>query len=365
MTKICHFILDHRIGGPHIYVDGIRQALRDTVESVVVTTGRGPMTDLSLLNLRHHHRALYPIEVLCNVLLLLWRFRRRGMRTRCVFDVHGAANLAPLLAARVLGLPAVWHLHETLATFRPFVKLGRMLMKGHRHRMVSVSRRALEEYGVSDGEVIAGAVDTEFWRPQMQRLPVEPDDLLRLIAVGNLNPLKGMDVLVDALARLEGPWELTLIGARLETHGDYFELLSSKVRRAQENGGKIVLAGWQAPEAVRALIERADIFVLPSLSEACPLSLLEAMAMARSCVACDVGDVRDMVGDNDAAIVVRPGDVNALLQGLRAARDLGHAGRLARGAAARQQVCSHYGLKAFATKHSAVYKALEEPAVHG
>ena len=65
---IYHFILDHRIGGPHVYVNTFRKVLDDRFQSVVITTGVGPMTDRALLNLRHFWAPLFAVEVLINSL---------------------------------------------------------------------------------------------------------------------------------------------------------------------------------------------------------------------------------------------------------------------------------------------------------
>jgi UDP-galactopyranose mutase len=65
----------------------------------------------------------------------------------------------------------------------------------------------------------------------------------------------------------------------------------------------------------RRFLSGVDLFCLSSRREALPLVLLEAMAEGLPCVATDVGDVRQAVGE--AAVVVPPGNVTALAAALR------------------------------------------------
>lgn len=57
---------------------------------------------------------------------------------------------------------------------------------------------------------------------------------------------------------------------------------------------------------------QADLFVLPSLSEGLPLTLLEAMAAKLPVIATDVGDCRQLVEKANAGIIIEPGNVTAL-----------------------------------------------------
>jgi glycosyltransferase involved in cell wall biosynthesis len=214
-----HFVLDHRVGGPHIYVRGLARALASEVKSLLVTTGQGALTDIALLNLRHRSRWLYPIEVLLNALFLCWRFRNRESLQGIVFDVHGAANLAPIVAARLLGIPVVWHFHETVSDFTALADLGKRICRGVPHRHVIVAKKSAVVFKLPGAILIPGAVDTVFWSSvSTGGLSTDDGTRLRILCVGNLNPLKGADVLLAALETFGQPWELVIVGAELETY---------------------------------------------------------------------------------------------------------------------------------------------------
>ena len=63
---------------------------------------------------------------------------------------------------------------------------------------------------------------------------------------------------------------------------------------------------------IAALHAESDIFVLQSLSEGCPVALLEAMACGKACVATDVAGARDIIEDGRDGILVPPKDPPAL-----------------------------------------------------
>lgn len=315
-SRIVHFILDPRVGGPHVYVDSLRGALDATYEMVVVTAGRGPMTDIALCNLRRFHRLLYSLELVVNALRLAYLIGSGQMpRRRLIFHVHGAANLVPIIVAPLFRIPVVWLFHETVASFRPLARLGLWLLKGTPHRVLVVTRKAAEVYGLNEFEIVPAAVDADFWKRDWgQRDATAERGSFRIVSVGNLNPHKGHDVLLRALHGLDGPWSLKIIGAYQDTHRPYYDLLqelAEKIRRRARDR-RIEFVGWLDKEGVKRALAEADVFVLPSSSEACPIALLEAMAMECVCVASNVGGVAEMIGDNTGGMVVEAGDVGQL-----------------------------------------------------
>ena len=179
-------------------------------------------------------------------------------------------------------------------------------------------------------EFVPVAVDEEFWSlekvNEADRIRCgwgrERDDSLTLLVVGNLNPLKGIDVLLEALKKLDGKFHLKIVGAELSTHREYACELRRQVNEilVQKPGSVIEFLGWADKRDVRALLATCDVFVLPSRSEACPTVLLEAMAMGCLCIASDVGDVRVMLSGYAYGKVFTSEDSDALTDCLRSFR---------------------------------------------
>jgi glycosyltransferase involved in cell wall biosynthesis len=79
----------------------------------------------------------------------------------------------------------------------------------------------------------------------------------------------------------------------------------------QEN---VIFTGFR--NDVCNLMSAADVFVLPSLSEGCPVVVLEASACGVPVIATGVGGVPDLVDNGNTGIVVKPRSVAELSQAI-------------------------------------------------
>lgn len=362
MIQVVHFLMDPRIGGPQRYVTLISEALRLEVTAVVATTGRGPITEVALFNLRQWWRPLYVVEIPLNVLLILvFRVLGRLPASGSVYDVHGSANLAPLIAAWLLKVPVVWHFHETYSQLRAFANIGRRFLRPNAHAMVTVAHGVARAFGLSRYTVIYPPVDLAFWKRGLPRAVSSGETSgFHIVCVGNLNPLKGQDVLLDALMEFKQSFQLTMVGATLGSQQGYAERIHEKIARLKQinSDAQIRLVGWQNPEEIREILNRCDVFVMPSRSEGCPIALLEAMAMECVCVATDVGGVAEVLEDRLAGFLVRANDGHDLLRAIVSACAMSAVERQKIGAAARARVQAHCTVQMSAAAHLALYRKL-------
>lgn len=108
---------------------------------------------------------------------------------------------------------------------------------------------------------------------------------------------------------------------------------------------------------VSDLMRAMDVLCTSSAwGEAFPNVLGEAMACRVPCVATDVGDSADILGDT--GVVVPPSDSEALARGLRAVLERPSKERAALGRAARARVERSYGLDAVVAKYAELYSSL-------
>lgn len=139
-----------------------------------------------------------------------------------------------------------------------------------------------------------------------------------LLMVGNILPVKGLDVLLDALSAASGP---AADGARptLVVAGKG-PMREQAEKQAARNGlGDVVrFLGHVAREDVASWMNAADAVVLPSRREGCPNVVLEALSCGTPVVASRVGAVPDLLDEN-CGIIVEPEDAGALGQAIRAA----------------------------------------------
>jgi glycosyltransferase involved in cell wall biosynthesis len=172
-------------------------------------------------------------------------------------------------------------------------------------------------YEVIPNFAAAPAPDDAAHAALLDRLPDEPF----LLFVGALGRHKGVDVLLDAYARLDDPPPLVLIGARWPGMPDVPD-------------GVAVLHDWPAG-AVAGAWRRCMIGLVPSAwAEPFGLVAVEAMQAGRPVIASAAGGLADIVVDGETGVLTPPGDPTALAAALRRLladeglrRAMGEAGR--------------------------------------
>ena len=130
----------------------------------------------------------------------------------------------------------------------------------------------------------------------------------RLLMLGELGPRKGTPELIAALAAptlRKRDWTATLAG-----NGPVAKYRAEVA--ALGLADRIALPGWQSGDRVRALLDAADVFVLPSRQEGLPIAILEAMAVGAAVISTPVGAIPDAIIDGETGLLVLPGDTAAL-----------------------------------------------------
>jgi glycosyltransferase involved in cell wall biosynthesis len=180
------------------------------------------------------------------------------------------------------------------------------------------------------------------------------DGASRLLCVASVTPLKAQDVLIEALATVEGSWELVCAGALSRAPAYVARVEDLLVRRGLTD--RVRLAGPLTGKELDAAYAEADLVVLASRAETYGMVVAEALARGVPVLATAVGGVPDTLGP--AGVLVPPGDAAALAGALR--RWLGDPGLRDRlRAAARHRRTGLDGWDTTARRMAAVLDRLE------
>ncbi len=274
-------------------------------------------------------------------------------------------------AAAIAGCPIVstdhW-IHDTETGWRSAVRgqldmLGARAFRGHTVMVSHAQRRVHERLGrlpTTCVETIPNGVDTRAFRP-------DPAAGARLRAalglshaapvfvnVAMLRPGKGHADLLAALAVVlqRAP------AARLLVVGDGVERAPLEARaNALGVGGAVRFLGVRSD--VTAVLAAADVYVHPSLFEALPTSILEAMAVGLPVVATNVGGVPELVADGRTGLLVPPASAHALAGAMLTLLD--PALRTAFGAAGRRWAESEGSAQVWLDRIEALYRRVVRP----
>jgi len=243
------------------------------------------------------------------------------------------------LAARMARVPAIIHQphghifygYYGRAVTAFYVGLERLAARWS-DRLVTLTDREIEEHldlgigrrgqfvtipsGVPTAELRARAPGREAARG---RLGLPPEAFV-VAAVGRLVPVKGFDVLVQAMPALVA----IVPGAQAIVVGDgpEQEALASQAERL---GMREHLHLHGPTTDVVEILAAADVLAAPSRNEGMGRALVEAMALGVPVVGAAVGGVPSVVGDNEAGRLIPPDDAPALAAALI---ELGRDGRL-------------------------------------
>ena len=254
---------------------------------------------------------------------------RGWIRPRIVFEMHTVEHLVKRYYSELMSDAGPLHAREEEA-----IRAKEFYICKHADGIVCIS------------ESLRRMVEKELLRPRRCIVahdaagPIEGGGGERrsgIVYVGQLYPWKGADVLVRAMQHVEAP--LTIVGG-LPYEDDMVRLKGLVSDLGIE--GKVTFAGFVPPRDVAAHLRRAQVAVLPlpdnvmSRHFTSPLKLFEYMSHGVPIVASDLPTVREVVSDGREAVLVAPGDAEALAGGIRRVLgDRGLAARLAENARRR------------------------------
>lgn len=321
--------------------------------------------------------------MLLPALVMLIRLRRQyDVVYVCALRVQGVAGM---LAARALGKVCVLR-SEACGEMSGAFASGDLEPQSWKRRLVdraialrnrlyrradcfvAISGPIREEYlsaGVPPERIAAipNGVDTELHRPadaarrEVLRKELGLPSGRLWIYTGKLNRGKGLEMLLAAWSRIcaeRADVHLALVGGGanqfLSCESDLREIIA---RERLED--RVTLTGYVTN--VDEYLQASDGFVLPSESEAMPISLLEAFSCGLPCVATRAGGIVDVVEHERTGLLSDVADEAGLTDNLRRLLDDPDLGR-ALGTAARRAVLSHYGIDAVADRHVELFASL-------
>lgn len=372
MIAIC-FLFDPNVGGPHVRARGVYSELQRRGYEVRIAIPRGEGSAQAFhesAGLRVDrlaiHKPVSPTKAKAFIRYLLAlptgvaRTARYLRATEAdVVHVNGAFDLVPALAAKVTRTPLVWHLNDTAIPTHLAAVFGWMV-KRLATRPVAAAQAVATHYGLAPSEVdiLYAPVDTRRFTPANSE-PRQPDEVPLIALVANWNPLKGQDRFIDVIAELveRGHHVRALIVGNFGPGQEAFwrPLHDSIVTRGLADHFTILGFVDDVPKALAAV----DVSLLTSRSEACPISVLEAMASGIPQVCFNVGGVDELldpVGPNPVGVSVPEGDVVAMVDAVE--QVLGDSAIYEKlSASAPERARNLFSIDVCVSRHEQIYRA--------
>lgn len=219
------------------------------------------------------------------------------------------------LAAKIKSIPLIWHVRafnrDRFDHLLYLLSTRLILVANSLRSRFDWIRNNSKFVTIYNGVSFPESEDQKLSSGVRQAYGIE-DKTLLIAVIARIEPLKGQKYLIEACGSLKGElkdFHVILVGDIADS-----EYLKECKESAAEFGiqNRITFSGYK--QDVNQILNEIDIFVLPSLFEAFPRSLIEAMGAGKPVVATDVGGCAEAVEDTVSGFIVPPKNPEALAE---------------------------------------------------
>jgi len=305
-TNVLHIIDTLGIGGAEKVMIGAVNNLPDFQHHVVYLKGSVALSNQIPVSCRIKKLAYQDKIDIFHCALQL----RRYIRRHNIKIVHSHLFMATLIAR--MACPGNVKLITTIHSLpsknyfagRPLARLMEKITYRKRHHIIAICREVLNDYNSCIGikgpyTVLYNYVEDVYHAENYQKTNLR--ETFRLVAVGNLKPAKNYPYLIEAFKQMPKNIQLDIFGS-----GPLHHELQSQI---EEHDLNIRLCGTR--EDIYNVLPKYDAFIMSSVYEGQPISLLEAMACGVPAILSDIPVLREAT--NDHAIFYDLNDVNDLV----------------------------------------------------
>lgn len=360
MSSVLHIVqtpLDH-LGGPATYIRELSKVLVKRGLKVGIVAPKFKNSK-EIRKLRELGIEIYPVDnnpLPASFLRAPWIFSikahrkiRNALSEYDVVNIHVESTFLQIvmgdfkdkkLVTTIHGFPLYEDLESLKSNFNIYKILHLMLITPQHILTLSklindsdliiplsnqLKNTLIELFGIDNKKLVTipNGVDTGFFRPinpdmarsivrklVSRRCGVDIGNDLILLYLARVEPRKGTDVLVRAVSQLsKRDWFLLMAGSIEQP--EYVRYVSDLAKKLGVLG-KICITGSLPRTMLPALYSASYVYILPSLFEGLPATILEAMSCKTPIIASKVGGVPEVVIDEYNGILFNPGSVEEL-----------------------------------------------------
>ncbi len=373
--RVLHMLQDGRVGGPGVRIVRIQEELNrhhnGAVEVVVASPPVKPKKHYDNTGIRHveirWHKPTVERPVRTGIRWLLAGIGRDVKSSReairrirpSVVHVNGAILLGAVLAAHMERTPSVWHLND-IQVPRILAPLIRMMARFCKAKIIATSHSVIRHYGLP--------LATPVVYPPAPAVPMidygkwKEGGGKRMGVLANLAPIKRVEDAVEAFGLLRDripDLHLEIVGRILDTKFYYYERLKKRISILGLDDRVHFLGFVEDPVS---WLQKIDLLIFPSESEAAGLAVIEAMACGTPVIAAEIPATVEIA--DEAAVIVPLGDAEAIASSVE--RLLNHKAEydlyLRRGSRRSYQV---FGVEKVSQKQYSIYKELTRASGNG
>jgi glycosyltransferase involved in cell wall biosynthesis len=314
--RVLSILESSALAGPHVYIANMIPSLVHVEMRLLIPNDASDELIFFLRNKDVHYNLIQMQHITLEgeaLLRYLWRFpieiisiirEINKYKPDIVYVAGGAWQFKSVIAGRLAKAVVVWHMNDskmpllirTLFTLLGWIPKAYVYASGRTENYYS---RLLLKNKMS--QVIQSSVDINLFSPNV-RLPA--DDYLQNISsddfvvgtIANINPVKGLELLIDIAVLLENKYanvKFLIVGPVSKRQQKYYNSLVERMKKKLISSVEFV--GGRSD--VRPLLARFNVYLCVSRYESSPISLREALSMGKAVITTDVGDVSDYISN--------------------------------------------------------------------
>lgn len=330
--RILNCFLDNRFGGPQRRAYSVAEELRSyKIETLFLfnekSKGNIPIKGFKSFLIKHM-QCIRRESTLINFCLFCLVFPYnlykicKIVRSEKINILHtnGVTNFLPVFAGRLMRIKILWHLNDTMNPW--IIKKVFLLFVNFLSTKIAIASEKVGFYYFKNNNqfwdksvILYAPVDIKKFNPELidsqiierlkEKFHISSSDFV-IGTIGNINISKGYEYFIKAskiVKRKEKKAKFIIVGSRLDNKIYYYRRILDLIQRFRLERD-VILAGFR--ENIPEMLSMFDVFVLSSVNEACPIVVLEALAMKVPVVATNVGGVSELIINNESGKVVEP-----------------------------------------------------------
>jgi glycosyltransferase involved in cell wall biosynthesis len=370
-VRILEGIRQGKIGGGESYLLGLVENLdRDHFEPVVLSFTDGPMVE----RLKAHGIETHVLHTETPFDIRVWKKVKNLIADNEIDIVHAHGTRAcsnMFWAAGRLQLPMIYTCHAWSFHLdqQPLVKKMRIWSEDFLTSRMDVNicgceankNTGKELFRDFDAVVINNSIDSKKFNPYNQYKDVRSElgigkDELVIVSVARFTSQKQPLKLIRAFASLARQVE----NVRLLMIGDGEEKEAAiRLIETLQIGDKVILQPFR--QDIPDILANSDIYVLPSLWEAFPIALLEAMSMGKAVIGTNVDGTPEIIRDGENGILIEIDDLETNLESALLSLCKNQALRERLQINAISSIYDKYTVENLARKNENIYRELVRP----
>ena len=205
-------------------------------------------------------------------------------------------------------------------------------------------------------QLIPLGIDTDYYNPAFFPAPETKNEDFNIITVANLVPVKGVEILIKAIKKLNEPTiKLTVLGDNANEYGMYLETVCKELNIDQQ----VHFTGKKSD--VRPFIAASDLYVIPTLNEGrkegMPMALVEAMSMGVPVLGSNISGINFVLKDFEN-LMFEAGNEVFLANKILELKMLSKSERIKFGSKLRAFVLENFNYGKFIKTHQQLYNEL-------